>query len=341
MPAPKGFCRCGARKSWRWRTTIPRLNLETEEGKEIPPDERPFVRVARDGEAISGQVVYIHRANGTLLPVLINVAPFSAPDLSRGMIGVLTEISALVEMSKKRDDLMRMISHDLRTPLTAIIGYADLLKMRLSQPSPGVEEALDALSRSSRLMLDMLKELNDMNRLETRETGIRERLRLDLFLPVLLDDLSPSHEMGRVQTDIADGLPPVCGDRDQVSRIVINLLGNALKYSPPDSPVRIEMRRAGRQVRLSISDQGEGIDFEDQARLFDRYFRAGRPREDDGGLGLGLYITRLLVEANGGRIYIASLPGKGAPSPSICRQNEPGRGQLAKPQNDDKFLKSR
>lgn len=115
-----------------------------------------------------------------------------------------------------------------------------------------------------------------------------------------------------VRIDIADELPPVMADGELVIRILTNLLSNAVKYSPPEAPISVTARSTDTSVEVSVSDKGIGMTKEDTARLFEKFFRADSPEvRSAGGTGLGLYITRNLVEMQGGQIWAESEPGRG------------------------------
>jgi signal transduction histidine kinase len=115
----------------------------------------------------------------------------------------------------------------------------------------------------------------------------------------------------RLTIEIPADLPPVLVDPDLLERILLNLLTNAMKYSPPESPVTLAASRTGGEVLISVTDRGAGIAAADQPRLFERFYRPQGFRRAD-SVGLGLYITRMLVEAQGGRIRVESEPGKGS-----------------------------
>ena len=118
-------------------------------------------------------------------------------------------------------------------------------------------------------------------------------------------------ETSRIQEEIPADLPPVCADYARLERILINLLSNALKYSDPGTPVRLRAWQQDGQVVVAVSDQGRGIAPEEIPHLFERFYRTAGARKAE-GIGLGLYITRILVEAHGGRIWVESEVGKGS-----------------------------
>jgi signal transduction histidine kinase len=141
-------------------------------------------------------------------------------------------------------------------------------------------------------------------------------LPLDAFVQQLLGRLQGVRLKGCLETDrltveIPANLPPVLVDPDLLERILLNLLSNAMKYSPAESPIRLEAWRKEGEIEISVIDRGEGIAPEDQSCIFDRFCRPKGARRPD-SVGLGLYITRKLVEAHGGRIRVNSTLGKGS-----------------------------
>ncbi|MHB0935889.1 MAG: sensor histidine kinase [Armatimonadota bacterium] len=219
---------------------------------------------------------------------------------------------ALRRSQEEREELMRTISHDLRAPLTIIRGHAEVIPELLQAEPAAAQESLAAIERSVDAMNAMIQDLVDAARLEGGQITLElAPIRPAEYLPDLLQRLSTLVETGRIMLQLDPGLPPVLADRNRLDRIMLNLLTNALKYSPPDSPIEIRASREGAQVAFSVVDRGQGIDPDDVPHIFDRFYRpkAGRKAES---VGLGLYITRGLVEAHGGRIEVTSAPGKGS-----------------------------
>ena len=139
-----------------------------------------------------------------------------------------------------------------------------------------------------------------------------ERIVLKSYVHSLLKENSCTIDKNRIETKFPDGLSPVLADPRKLERIFLNLVSNALKFSPPESKVLIDARETpDGDVIISILDQGKGLSSEDSVRIFRRFFQAENTKKP-GGTGLGLYITRSLVEAHGGRIWVESAVGKGS-----------------------------
>lgn len=139
----------------------------------------------------------------------------------------------------------------------------------------------------------------------------RQPVSLAAYLPDLLHRSTPVMPVDRVRLDVPSDLPSVFADANRLERIMTNLLSNALKYADPDTTVQVRAHRHDGEVVVEITDQGQGITPDDLPHLFKRFYRAKGARKAE-GLGLGLYITKKLVEAHGGRIWVESEVGQGS-----------------------------
>ncbi len=219
----------------------------------------------------------------------------------------------LEQANGQQDDILRMVSHDLRGPLTVVHGQAELLLRWLARAGLAGREAHSAntILAAARRMNTMIQDLVDAARLEHgRLTLDLAPLELGPFALKLKEQMASAAE--RIRVDAGPGLPPVHADAGRLERVLTNLLSNALKYSPPDSEVTLGFALRQGEVVVSVADHGQGIAPEELPHLFQRYFRTLAARSHHEGLGLGLYISRMLVEAHGGRIWVESQVGMGS-----------------------------
>jgi signal transduction histidine kinase len=208
-----------------------------------------------------------------------------------------------------KDDFLSIVSHELRTPLTSIQGYAQLLEARLRGEVAGESKEMahvrvirSQVGRMRRLVDDLL-DVSRIDRrggvsLETSEFDLAEEVREAVARAVR------QHPERTIELDAPDRLP-VHADRDRLGQVLTNLIENAVKYSPEGGPVRVVAERRGGEVEVRVADVGIGIPPEHRDHVFERFYQAdddaGRRRF--GGLGLGLYISRAIVDAHGGRIW--------------------------------------
>jgi signal transduction histidine kinase len=221
---------------------------------------------------------------------------------------LVVTIRRLERMREQREDFLRAVSHDLRNPLQVVLLQAERIT-RAAGDAPALGKPVAAIRFAGRRMERMLRDLTDAARLEVGELQLaREPVDLRSFLDHLLEVEQGVLDSSRVKNLVDPGLPPLDVDPDRLDRILVNLLGNALKYS--DGEVRVEAERLPGAVRVTVADRGVGIPPQDLPRLFERYYRG--LRHEGEGLGLGLFIVKGLVEAHGGAIEVESVPGEGS-----------------------------
>ncbi|HEX9016060.1 MAG TPA: HAMP domain-containing sensor histidine kinase, partial [Chloroflexota bacterium] len=202
--------------------------------------------------------------------------------------------------------------HDLRGPLTTILGHAQILHRFLSTASEEERwiRSAQSIVTSGRRMDTMIQDLVDSARLEAMQLRLDKKpLALAPFLVELLDRSAGLIDQSRLVIEVPGDVGLIDADPARLERIIGNLISNALKYSESKVTVGAESR-AG-EVVISVRDQGAGIAPEDVPRVFERYFRSDKVRSAE-GMGLGLHITKGLVEAHGGRIWVESEFGKGS-----------------------------
>jgi len=293
---------------------VKQLHVEDADGKPLSYEEQPPWR-ALQGETIQGLVLTFTRADGLRRWISVSAAPIpSSHGKVIGAVATLSDITPMRELQQRQNDLLHIVSHDLRVPLTVIQGHIELIEAALQRRHIDGELALNTstIIRNIRRMDIMIQDLVDMAGLEGQQfTLFLDDIYLQSYVPDLfarLVDILPIH---RVVTDLPSTLPAVRADADRLERILLNLLTNAFKYSAPDTPVRLQAEVGKGEVIITITDQGRGINPAYLPHLFERFFRAGGDRKAD-GIGLGLYITKLLVEMHGGRLWVESTVGTGS-----------------------------
>jgi signal transduction histidine kinase len=219
-------------------------------------------------------------------------------------------IRNLQSLQEQREDLLRAVSHDLRTPLQVVMLQAVWLLR--SAVTTRDRKAAEAIITAGRHMGEMIGELVDSAQLESGWLPVATKpVALHAIVSDFLGVTDGALDTKRVTVDIVGDLPAVQGDPERLARVVQNLVGNALKYSGPETHVTVRGWHAGGEVIITVSDNGEGIPAGDVGRVFERFYRGSRAGARD-GLGLGLYISRLIVEAHGGRIWCESTVGEGS-----------------------------
>jgi two-component system, OmpR family, phosphate regulon sensor histidine kinase PhoR len=288
-------------------------HLRHPDGRPVAPEEFPTARGLR-GQTVSPEEYVILRPDRQL-PVLTSAAPVHEPGGPvRGVIVTLQDITARRELERLREEYVGLISHDLRNPLQLITLRASLLQRKLQEKALPSEAALaGALLQNTQQMGGMVEELLESCRLEAHQVELhREPTDIRHFMEEVLDrDIVPEARE-RLRLETADPISHILMDVHRIERVMVNLLTNALKYSRPATPVVVHLEQTGPWVEVSVTDQGAGLSAENATHLFEKYYRTREGRSSDGmGLGLGLYISKLIVEAHGGAIRVASTPGQG------------------------------
>jgi GAF domain-containing protein len=239
-----------------------------------------------------------------------------------GWMMVLRDVTEEIELQRMRDDLSHTIVHDLRTPLSSILGGLYFLE-ELTEDSAASSPEREALSisiRSANKLLNLVNSLLDIARLSAGQTLVEvQAQRLEPVLDAAFESLLPLAEDSgiTITRDIQSDLPLVLIDEDKVNRVLINLIDNALKFTPRGGRVAVvaeRWRSSGESsyVRCSVRDTGPGIPPEYRTRIFDRFVQLANRRGRRRGTGIGLNFCRLAVEAHGGKIWIEDTPDGGS-----------------------------
>jgi len=250
----------------------------------------------------------------------LNKPPYAKPLLiywetfmrTASFVAIAAALGRIRSDLARREELLDVISHDLRSPLSVLVGQAQLLRRRLGHDA-FVAARVDAILRCTSRMDHMIEDLLDSARKRSHRLALRlEPVRVGQYLPELIERCAPVMDVARIRLEQREDAALVArADPSRLDRIVVNLVANALKYSPPESVVELGATRADRWVEIRVADHGPGIAPADLPHLFERFYRSRRTAARD-GLGLGLYSARLLVEEQGGTLRAEATPAGGA-----------------------------
>ena len=236
---------------------------------------------------------------------------------ARDLLVLVEDVSELQRLRQIRSEFIDNLSHELRTPLTTVSLLAETAS-REAEVADVPQRLRDRISRievETGHLVQMVNELLDLARIEG---GSQLRLEDDLDLGRLAVTsterlrLFAERQGVTLAVDVAPGLPRVRGDGDRLGQVFVNLVHNAVKFSPDGGEVRVVVRRAGDMAEALVEDHGIGIGAADAARIFERFYKVDRARVRGGGTGLGLSIARHIVEGHGGRIGLDSEEGRGS-----------------------------
>ncbi len=259
--------------------------------------------------AVSGAAVHDEAATA----LLEAVASLLAVTIERlHYVGVIHAGELDMASERLRSSILSSLSHDLRTPLTALVGLADALFLRQSDVSTPDRETAQAIREQATRLTGMVSNLLDMARLNAGHVTLRREWQpLDEVVGSSIKLLEMALQEHPIKVSLADDLPLLALDAVLLERVFCNLLENAGKYAPAGSVIDIAAVVRGDQVEVSVADRGPGFPAGDRKGLFDMFVR-GQPESTGHGTGLGLAICRAIVEAHGGAIAIEDRPGGGA-----------------------------
>jgi signal transduction histidine kinase len=289
-------------------------DLKHPDGTPLAVHELPSTRALRE-EAVINLEVLIERHQGRVTPALLSAAPIRSGSGARlGAVVILQDITALKQLQLLRQDFMALVAHDLRTPLQSVLLQLDSILQRAAGEAASVPiSALQVMKRNSQRLDRLVRDILDASQVDSQRIHLDlETVHLPQFASSIVSQVAGALETHTVVVVVTGEPPAVLADPLRLEQVVINLLENAAKYSDEGTPIRILIEPTGRGAALSVEDHGPGIAPEELPRLFDRYFQTERARAKRRGLGLGLFITKGLVEAHGGTITAESVPGTGS-----------------------------
>lgn len=233
----------------------------------------------------------------------------------RGIVASISDITRQKELQQTKNDVISLVSHEMRTPLAAIQGMSELLAAYDLEPAKRREMNL-AINEEVKRLTRMITEYLNITRLESGAFRLHYTpVRLEALLDRTLLLLEPVAAERRIQLrrHVAADVPAVFADSDLVTRAVENLLSNAIKYSPPDRQVTVTVDATDTHVRIDVADQGYGIPAADVDRVFEKFYRVARLEDaDTPGTGLGLALVREIAELHSGSVTIQSQAGAGS-----------------------------
>lgn len=287
------------------------------------PEGRALLEVVRHTEVVDGLRAALRKGEAQVREaamglageqrVRFHVGPFAQPDGTTGAVAVFHDVTELRRVESIRRDFVANASHELKTPLTSIRGYAERLSdMKL----PGhAAPAVDAIVANAKRLQALVEDLLELSRIESGNVPLRpETVGVAELVRRLVRDLEPRLRAGALEVEVrAEGDDRAFCDRRAVEQVLGNLLDNSIQYTPAGGRIEVTVRPGvGGRLHVAVSDTGIGIPRKDLPRIFERFYRVdpGRSRAL-GGTGLGLAIVKHLVQGLGGQLGVESQPGSG------------------------------
>lgn len=287
----------------RWDTMTP------EEYKEL--DTLKIKELQETGEASPWEKVYL-RKDGTPVPILVGVVVIEESD----NIGLAfaVDLTEQKKLERQKDDFLGIASHELKTPVTSIKAYTQVLESKFRKK--GDITAAEQLSKMDAQVDKLSILINDLldvtkihaGRMEFHRTNFDARS----LIQEVVEEVQRTASRHTIVMDISTS-PMIYGDRDRIGQVLLNFLTNAIKYSPQSDSVKVSLKCDNATATFAVHDYGVGIPKENLTKVFDQFFRVKRPKHETyPGLGLGLYISKEIIQRENGKISVKSTPGKGS-----------------------------
>lgn len=280
-------------------------------------NEIAFELVTHGGQRLPILLNSVQRRDATGVPLLNRTTIFRSTDRRQYERELQLARKRAEQALKQRDQFLSLASHELKTPLTSILGHIELLQRRLTVDhivSPRDQRALRIIVDQTKRLSQMILSLFDISRIETGQLSI-ERRPMDVCALVwrVVDEMQITLEQRRIEMQPVESPAIILGDALRLEQVFQNLIQNALKYSASDTPIRVTFALDDTSVRIAVHDRGIGIPPASMPRLFERFYRATNAEDGSAsGLGIGLYVVKEIVELHAGEVLVASTEEQGS-----------------------------
>jgi PAS domain S-box-containing protein len=296
------------------------LQFYDEKGNLVPPEQRMLIKALKTGERQGNEEEarsFYHLPNGTAIALALKITPVILKGVTIGAIGIYRDITHAREIDRVKTEFISLASHQLRTPLSSIKWYSEmLLDGDAGELTPEQIEFAKNIAQSTDRMIQLVSSLLNISRLESgriiidpKPTDLNELVR---------DTIHELHELieekhQNLIVSVHENLPKINLDQRLTYQVYLNLLTNAVKYTPVEGEITILISADDDNIISQISDNGIGIAQDQQAKLFTKFFRAENAiKVETDGNGLGLYLVKAIVESSGGKVWFKSEEGKGS-----------------------------
>jgi signal transduction histidine kinase len=257
----------------------------------------------------------LNRPDQMPLPVGITYAPLLSPEgILINVVATVRDITHFREADEIKRTFISVISHELKTPIALIKGYAGTLRREdATWERAVVQDSLAVIEEEADRLTELIENLLDATRLQSGTLSLnRSDLALKPTVQRVVERFRVQATQHKFIVDFEPDFPVIMGDENRIEQVLFNLLSNAIKYSPDGGEIRISGHVRREQVITCVSDQGPGIAPNDIPYVFDRFYRSSDASRTTKGAGLGLFLSRAVVEAHGGRIWVDPMPNQGA-----------------------------
>ena len=257
----------------------------------------------------------LKRNTGDMIPVGITYAPLLSGDGKLvNIIASVRDITHFREAEEIKSVFISVISHELKTPVALIKGYVGTLRREdVSWDSEIVQDSLEVIEEETDRLTELIENLLEASRLQAGGFSLSlEEINIDQLAIEMAERFQTQTDRHNINVKFPKDFPPIIGDKKRLEQVFYNLLSNSVKYSPEGGEINISGQLRPELIIVCIQDQGPGISQEDVPHVFDRFYRADEAAKNTQGAGLGLYLSRAIIDAHKGRIWVEPRPDTGA-----------------------------
>jgi two-component system phosphate regulon sensor histidine kinase PhoR len=273
------------------------------------------IRAAIRGQEVEPQELNVLNGQQQVVPVMLSAFPLKKKGEAQGGVIIFRDLTSIKRLEKERRQLVNMFAHDLKTPVVGMAGLVRRLRQEKAGPlTEGQKTYLETIDREMGVLEKLINNFLEFVRLDLHLlTPLPSALQVESECQEVFVLLQPLAEAKGIslQAEYPQEVQVLQADPLLFRRVLENLLGNAIKYSPPKTTVALEVQDRGQEVFFAVKDQGPGIPPQDLPHLFEIYYR-GAQAEKERGFGLGLATVKRIIDAHGGRIWVESPPGQGS-----------------------------
>lgn len=285
-----------------------------QEGEPLPREEWPLFRALNNGEQLEDEEFVLDFGDGKQRTISLSIVPVTDDTgQATSFLVTGTDVTKRSEMDRRKDEFLSVASHELRSPLTPLAGFIHLCRQQAEAGREVDPEVLRRAENQVGRLRRLIEDLLDMSRLETGKLPIMPRkVKLKRLIKKIMDPWLRGDHGERICLTLPEGPVEAWVDPDRIDQVLTNVVDNAVKHGRADGEVQVVLDRTEEEIILTVGDEGDGIPPEVIDRVFDRYFFAeeDQRRTRKKSMGIGLYLSRQIVEEHGGRIAISSNSGQ-------------------------------
>lgn len=284
-------------------------------GKDVDATQSPIAKTLSIGKDIMFKEYMIDRPDGKKVTIQVSTSIIrNKEEKVIAAAAIVRDVTEQKEMEIRKDDFVNMASHELKTPITSMKLYIDLLIQRvIKHEDEKTLKIITSLKGQTQRLQELVSDLLDVSRIQTGKLNFhKEQFRLDDIIKETVEAVQGTIDSQKLIFKKHPKME-VYADKFRIYQVLTNLLTNAIKYSPGDGVIIVSVKKDGNNARVSVSDRGIGIAKREQKKIFDRLYQVTDPKEKTfPGLGMGLYISREIIKRHKGKIWVESEKGKGS-----------------------------